>query len=89
MKYNPRSFQRQKVCCGEQLCEPNVYQIKSVDGVSPEHTVNYRQLQDLQKAYDDSDNISEKEIGKIPSINTKVTLKETPIPINMPPRPKE
>ena len=34
--------------------------------------------QDLQKAHDDSDNTSEKEIGKTPSINTEVTLKETP-----------
>ena len=60
------------------FCEPNVYQIKLVDDVCPEQTVNCRQLQDLQKANDDSDNTSEKEIGKMPSLIPKVTLKETP-----------
>ena len=62
----------------EQLCEPNVYQIKPVNGVSPEQLVNYRQLQDLKKAHDDGDNTSDKDIGNKPSFNPKVRLKEAP-----------
>ena len=62
----------------EQLCKPKVYQIKPVSGVDTEWIVNCRQLQDLQKAYDDSDNNSDVEMGNIPSYNPKVKLKETP-----------
>ena len=57
-------FKDQEVVVVEQLCEPNVYQIKPVNGIIPEQTVNCRQLQDVQKAHDDSDNTSEEEIGK-------------------------
>ena len=63
----------------KQLCEPNVYQIKPVNGVGPERVVNCRQLQDLQKAHDDKDNRSNKGMGKVPNVpsfNPKVKLKD-------------
>ena len=62
----------------EQLYEPNVYQIKPVNGVGPEQIVNHRQLQDLQEAHNDSDNTSDEDMGSIPSYNPKVKLKEAP-----------
>ena len=40
--------------------------------------INYRQLQDHQKAHVNSDNTSEEEVGNIPSFNPIVKLKETP-----------
>ena len=43
----------------KQLYEPNVYQIRPFNGVSPEWAANHRQLQDLQKAHDNNDNSSE------------------------------
>ena len=53
----------------EQLCEPNAYQIKPVNGFGPEWIVNCRQLQNLQKAHNDSDNTSDEEMGNIASFN--------------------
>ena len=61
----------------KQLHQPNVYQIKPVSGVGPGQIVNHRQLQDLQKAHDISDNNCDKEVSNIPSFNPKVKLKET------------
>ena len=43
-------FKDQEFVVVEQLLEPNVYQIKPVNGVSLEEIVNYRQLQDHKKA---------------------------------------
>ena len=50
----------------EQLCKPNVYQLKSVSGVGPDWIVNFRQLQDLHKAHNDSDNSSVEEWALYP-----------------------
>ena len=60
----------------EQLHKPNVYHIKSINGDSPEHVVNCRQLQDLQEAHNDSN--SEEEMGNIPSFNPRTHLKDIP-----------
>ena len=62
----------------EQLCKHNVYQIKPVNWVSLGRIVNCRQLQDLQKAHNESDTTSDEEMGIITSFNPKVTLKEPP-----------
>ena len=55
----------------EQLDEPKVYCIKPVNGDSSAWIVNHRQLQDLQKAYDESDTTSKEEMGNIPSFNPR------------------
>ena len=72
-------FKDQEFVVVKQLQEPNVYQNKPVNGVGPEQVVNCRQLQDLQKAHDNNDNTSDREVGNVPSLNPKVKLKdETP-----------
>ena len=71
-------FKDQVFVVVEEPHEPNVYQIKPVSCVSPEWVVNCRQLQDLQKAHNDSDNTSDEKMGNIPSFNAKVRLKEAP-----------
>ena len=79
--HNKDCFKDQEFVVVKQLCEPNVYPIKPVNGVSPEQVVNCRQLQDLQKAHDNNNN-SNKEVGNVPNVpsfNCKVKLKnETP-----------
>ena len=62
----------------EQLHEPNVYHIQTGNGVSLEWIVNCRQLQDLQKAHNESDTTSDQKMGHIPSFNPRTELKETP-----------
>ena len=71
-------FKDQEFVVEEQLHEPNEYQIKAVSGVAPEQIVNYRQLKDLQKAHNESDTTSDKEMSNIPSFNPKTRLKEPP-----------
>ena len=46
------------------------------NSVSPEWIVNCRQLQDLQKAHNESDTTSDEEVGNIPSFNPNTRLKE-------------
>ena len=71
-------FKDQEFIVVKQLHEPDVYQNKPVNGVGSEWVINCRQLKDLQKAHDISDNTSDKEVDNIPSFNPKVKLKETP-----------
>ena len=72
-------FKDQEFVVVKQLCESNVYQIKPINGIGPEWVVNCRQLQDLQKAHDNNDNTSNKEVSNVPSFNPKAKLKdETP-----------
>ena len=59
----------------EQHHNPYVYQIKPINDVGPEQTVKCRQLQDLQKAHNESDTTSDEEMGDIPSLNPKARLK--------------
>ena len=50
-----------------------------MNGVGPERVVNCRQLQDLQKAHDNNDDTSDREVGNVPSLNPKIKFKdETP-----------
>ena len=67
-------FKDQQFVVVEQLHEPMCTQIKPVSGIGPECTVNQRQLQDLQKALNESDTTSDEEMANIPSFNPKVRL---------------
>ena len=51
-------FKDEEFVLVKQLHEPNVYQIRPVNGVGPEWVVNCRQLQDLQNVFDNNDNSS-------------------------------
>ena len=68
-------FKDQKFVMFEWLCKPNVYHSKPVNGDDLEQIVNCQQLQDLQRAHDDSDISSEEEMGEIPSFNPRAKLK--------------
>ena len=71
-------FKDQEFVVVEQLHEPDMYCIKPVNGVSLEKIVNCRQLQDLQKAHNESDTTSDEEMGDIPSFNPKMRLIASP-----------
>ena len=71
-------FKDQEFVVMEQLGKPNVYHIKPVNDVGLKWIVNCRQLQDLQKAHNESDTTSDEEMGDIPSFNPRTQLKETP-----------
>ena len=71
-------FKDQEFVVVKQLHESNVYQIKPVSGVCLDWIVNCRQLQDLQKAHDNSDKTSDEEMGNITSYNPKIGLNEAP-----------
>ena len=53
-----------------ELHKPNMYWIRPVSGIGPEQIVNHRQLQDLQKAHNESDTTSDEKMVRL-----KVRLK--------------